>query len=53
MSPFFLEIDGPAIDNEGAIPIMLDRPALLTIRIGPGLDHFRDEEIVLINHAGI
>ena len=50
---FFLEIDGPAVDNEGTIPIVVDRPAFLALWIGPGLDHFQDEEIVLINHAGI
>jgi hypothetical protein len=48
---FFLEVDGSAVDHEGAVPVVMDHPAFLALRISPGLDYFQDEEVVLVDQA--
>lgn len=49
----FFQVYGPAIDDEGAIPIGVDRPAFLAFRISPNPDSFQNEEAVLAYQAGV
>ncbi len=49
----FFQIDGPAIDHEGAIPIGMDHPATLALRISPDLDSLQNEEVVLAYQVGV
>jgi hypothetical protein len=48
-----LQLDHLAIHGEPAVSVMVDGPPILSRRIGPSLEHFQDEEIVLIDQTGI
>jgi hypothetical protein len=47
-----LQLDHLAIHSEPAVSVMVDGVRILLRRIGPGLEHFKDEEIVLVDEAG-
>ena len=47
------EIENPAVNHEGAISIVMDRPTFLASRIDPSLHRFEDEEVVLANQADV
>lgn len=47
-----LQLDHLAIHSEPAVSVIVDGLRILLRRIGPGLEHFRDEEIVLVDEAG-
>ena len=48
-----LQLDDLAIHSEPAVSVMVDGLRILLRRIGPGLEHFKDEEIVLVDETGI
>src|ERR1039458_638956 len=50
---FRLQLDHLAIHNEPTVSAMVDRFRILLRRIGPGLEHFKDKEIVLVDETGI
>jgi hypothetical protein len=47
-----LQLDHLAIHSEPAVSVMVDGLRILLRRIDPGPEHFRDEEIVLVDEAG-
>src|ERR1035438_10276004 len=47
------QLDHVAIHSEPAVSVMVDGFGILLRRIGPGLEHFKDEEIVLVDETGI
>jgi len=48
-----LEVDGPAVDREGAVAIVVDRAALLSLRVDPDPDRLEDEEAVFLDQGRI
>src|ERR1017187_9334460 len=48
-----LEFDHLAIHGEPAVSMMMDRLRILLYGIGPGFDHFQDEEVELADETGI
>src|SRR5665647_700057 len=48
LSHFRLQLDHLAIHSEPAVSVMVDGLGILLRRIDPGLEHFKDEEIVLV-----
>src|SRR5271157_4471922 len=48
-----LQLDHLAIHSEPAVSVMVDGLRILLRRIDPGLEHFQDEEIVLVDETGI
>src|ERR1019366_486681 len=50
---FRLQLDHLAIHSEPAASAMVDGFWILLRRIGPGLEHLKDEEIVLVDETGI
>ena len=47
------EIENPAVNYEGAISVVMDRPTFLPFDINPRLHGFEDEEVVLANQASV
>jgi hypothetical protein len=48
-----LQLDHLAIYSEAAVSVMVDGLRILLHRIGPRLEHFKDEEIVLVDEPRI
>src|SRR5208282_2588937 len=48
-----LQLDHLAIHSEPAVSVMVDGLWILLSGIDPGLEHFKDEEIVLVDETGI
>ena len=48
-----LQLDHLPIHGELAVSVMGDRLRIQLRRIGPGLEHFQDEETVLVDETGI
>ena len=47
------QLDGPAVDDERAITVMVDGLGLLLRRIDPRFEHLENEEIVLVHQTAI
>src|ERR1035437_9131687 len=48
-----LQLYHPAIHCDPAVPVMVNRLRILLYGIGPGFDHFQDEEVELADETGI
>jgi hypothetical protein len=48
-----LQLDHIAVDSKPAVSVMVDGLRILLRRIDPGLEHFKDEEIVSFDETGV
>src|ERR1700743_2889773 len=47
------EVDRPAVDDEGPVALVVERPTLPALRVYPNADGLQDEEVVLRDHARV
>ena len=50
---FRIQFNHLAIHSEPSVPVMVDGPRMLLLRIRPGFEYFQDEAVELVDGPGI